>query len=85
MRLGKFIGKVCSHAVRHIQSAEALRYHIHYGKDRAKHLDEIKDNMLVITTYSVVRLDWKAWLATPGNPSTLHAIRWGRVVLDEGM
>lgn len=40
---------------------------------------------LVITTYSVVRLDWKKWLAETESPLTLHAIRWGRVVLDEGM
>lgn len=40
---------------------------------------------LVITTYSVVRLDWKRWLAEPDNPLTLHATKWRRVVLDEGV
>ena len=57
---------------------------MYYGKDRTKCLKELNSYALVITTYSVVRLDWKRWLADPENPLTLHFVKWGRVVLDEG-
>lgn len=57
---------------------------MYYGKDRIKHLKELERYALTITTYSVVRLDWKTWLAEPGSSSTLYATKWGRIVLDEG-
>ena len=57
---------------------------MYYGKDRSSHLDELEKYKLIITTYSVVRLDWKAWLQDPKSRKTLHSIHWFRVVLDEG-
>ena len=57
---------------------------MYYGKDRTKYLRQLENYGLVITTYSVVRLDWKTWLTEPNNPSTLHAAKWRRIVLDEG-
>ena len=42
------------------------------------------DNALIITTYSIVRNDWKATLRQSGDRTLLHSIVWSRVVLDEG-
>ena len=58
---------------------------MYYGKDRIKHLKELERYALVITTYSVVRLDWRTWLSEPRNSSTLFGTKWGRIVLDEGL
>lgn len=69
---------------RHLKSPKDLNYCVFYGKDRTKHLSHLEKYNLVITTYSVVRLDWKMALAQPENPLTLHKVQWGRVVLDEG-
>ena len=39
---------------------------------------------MVITTYTVARMDWKRDLAEPTNSLSLYARKWSRVVLDEG-
>ena len=41
----------------------------------------------MITTYSIVRLDWKKSLAghDVGITQSLHALTWRRIVLDEGI
>ena len=72
-------------SLRHLRSSDSLKYCVYYGKDRTKCLGQLDHFALVITTYSVVRLDWKTWLAEPENPLTLHATKWTRVVLDEGV
>lgn len=69
--------------LRHLRSSDSLKYCVYYGKDRTKYLRQLENCALVITTYSVVRLDWKTWLAEPDTP-TLHTVQWKRVVLDEG-
>lgn len=42
---------------------------------------------MLITTYSVVRMDWKATLIDHSTETfrSLHVMKWRRVVLDEGM
>lgn len=69
---------------RHLKPSDAIRYCVYYGKDRTKFLQDLKQYSLVITTYSVVRLDWKTKITQPENALTLHSVNWGRVVLDEG-
>ncbi|MCJ1252016.1 hypothetical protein MMC30_009254 [Trapelia coarctata] len=68
---------------RHLKSTDDLRFCVYYGKDRTKLLKELHRHDLVITTYSVVRLDWKASSAEPENRSTLYSVKWRRIVLDE--
>lgn len=46
--------------------------------------DQLQCYDLVITTFSVVRMDWKAHLSKPESSATLHAIQWYRIILDEG-
>lgn len=70
--------------LRHLKPSNAIRYCVYYGKDKTKFLKELEQYSLVITTYSVVRLDWKTKMAQPENSLTLHSVNWGRVVLDEG-
>lgn len=70
---------------RHLKSTDDLSVRIYYGKDRTKYLRELHHQDLVITTYSVVRLDWKASITQPENRSTLYGIKWSRIVLDEGI
>ncbi|KAL9138566.1 MAG: hypothetical protein Q9175_000194 [Cornicularia normoerica] len=69
---------------KHLRSSESLKHCVYYGKNRTKYLGQLEIYGLVITTYSIVRLDWKTWLAEPNNHLTLHATKWRRVVLDEG-
>lgn len=38
----------------------------------------------MITTYSIVRIDWKESLGQLKGTPTLHSTVWARVVLDEG-
>lgn len=68
---------------KHLRSPDSLKYCVYYGKDRTNYLEQLENYELVITTYSIVRLDWKAWLAGPRDRLTLHSTKWGRVVLDE--
>lgn len=68
---------------KHLRSSKSLEYCVYYGKDRTQYLGQLDNYKLVITTYSVVRMDWKKRLAEPDNSLTLHATNWRRVVLDE--
>ena len=71
---------------RHLKSSSTVKYCLYYGKGRASILDSLEKFQLVITTYSVVRKDWKA-SKTDSGPEivpNLHTISWGRIVLDEG-
>lgn len=70
---------------RHLKSTDDLRLCIYYGKDRTKLLTELHQQDLVMTTYSVARLDWKASDAQLENRSTLYSFKWKRIVLDEGI
>ena len=70
--------------VRHLHPDSAIKYCVYYGKDRTKCLDELDRYDLVITTYPVVRLDWKASLSQSWSGRTLHGTKWTRIVLDEG-
>lgn len=77
-----------SDTFRHLRSIEQLKYCLYYGTDRTRYLKRLEDYSLVITTYSVVRLDWRKSLAQSNSQkedcATLHEFNWGRVVLDEG-
>ena len=66
---------------RHVRPG-SISYRVYYGKDKHKHLQELNLTDLVITTYSIVRLDWKASMKQDAQ-STLHGVSWDRVVLDE--
>lgn len=59
---------------------------MYYGKGRKALLEDLGQNILVITTYSLVRMDWKVSLqeTDAGQPCGLHSLTWERVVLDEG-
>jgi hypothetical protein len=46
-------------------------------------VDQLQSYDLVITTFSVVRMDWKSHLKSE-TTTTLHALQWHRVILDEG-
>lgn len=70
--------------IRHLRESDALRVCIYYGQGRMKYLKELEKYDLVITTYSVVRLDWKTSKSVTESPLTLHTIDWERIVLDEG-
>ena len=70
---------------RHLEQDGSIKTCVYYGKDRTNHLQQLQNSSLVITTYSVVRLDWVASLSESNNGLTLHSTKWGRVVLDEGM
>ena len=69
---------------RHLKPQHTLKYCVYYGKDRDHYLKEVQTFDLVITTYALVRLDWKQRPSTGEGNATLHTIRWDRVVLDEG-
>jgi hypothetical protein len=66
---------------RHVRPG-SISHRVYYGKDKHKHLQELGSSDLIITTYSIVRLDWKASLKQD-NQTTLHGVGWDRVVLDE--
>jgi SNF2 family DNA or RNA helicase len=46
--------------------------------------DQLQSYDLVITTFSVVRMDWKAHLLKSESSANLYAIQWHRIILDEG-
>lgn len=92
-RIKKVKSPLCSDAActlhiltifRHLKPSNTIRYCVYYGKDKTKFLKELGQYSLVITTYSVVRLDWKSTMTQPENTLTLHGVNWERVVLDEG-
>jgi SWI/SNF-related matrix-associated actin-dependent regulator of chromatin subfamily A3 len=66
---------------RHVRPG-TLSYRVYYGKDKHRHLQELHSADLIITTYSIVRLDWKASMKQD-NQATLHRVSWDRIVLDE--
>ncbi|KAL8726717.1 MAG: hypothetical protein Q9181_005944 [Wetmoreana brouardii] len=71
---------------KHLKPSASIRYCIYYGKkERKKLLEHLKEYALVITTYSVVRLDWQAKGIDDEqkNQKTLYDFTWRRVVLDE--
>jgi SNF2 family DNA or RNA helicase len=72
----------CSSITRHL--TDAISYCEYYGPERGKVYDKLQSYDLVVTTFSVVRLDWKAHLSASETRATLHAIEWHRVILDEG-
>lgn len=55
----------------------------HHGKDRLSSIEQINDANIILTTYHTVRADWQNG-EVPAN-SILFAVRWKRVILDEGM
>ncbi|MCJ1358757.1 MAG: hypothetical protein MMC33_008757 [Icmadophila ericetorum] len=67
---------------KHLRDPDTIKFCVYYGKDRDKYLTSLDDYALVITTYSVVRIDWKASVAQPES-NTLHRQKWRRIVLDE--
>jgi SNF2 family DNA or RNA helicase len=77
-----FPPKSCSLILRHLLD-NAISYCEYYGSGRAKLFDQLQSYDLVITTFSVVRMDWKAHLKSE-SPTTLHDIQWHRIILDEG-
>ena len=70
---------------RHLKPSSTLRYCFYYGKARKGLLEDLEQYTLVITTYSVVRVDHKAHLTDQRVEKlhTLHSMKWRRVVLDE--
>ncbi|KAK8102537.1 DNA repair protein RAD5B, partial [Apiospora sp. TS-2023a] len=60
---------------RHIKP-DTLRLCIFHGSNRAKKLEDIVDNDVVLTTYHTLVADWKS-------QRLLQGIMWFRVVLDE--
>lgn len=73
----------CSPTIRHLID-DAISYCEYYGPERDKVFDKLQSYDLVVTTFSVVHLDWKAHLSASETRATLHAIEWHRVILDEG-
>ena len=69
---------------RHLDPASQIKFCEYYGKDRKRYLEKIENYTLVITTYSIVRIDWKLRLEQPEASPTLYSKKWGRLVLDEG-
>lgn len=76
---------VRAHKYRHSNPDFKLRHCRYYGKDRTDLLKHLDDYDLVITTYSVSRMDWKASLDPENASPSLYKVRWGRIVLDEGL
>ncbi|KAL8784379.1 MAG: hypothetical protein Q9195_009075 [Heterodermia aff. obscurata] len=68
---------------KHLRSDSTLKHCVYYGKEREKYLERVGDNALIITTYSIVRNDWKATLGQSRDRTLLHNIVWSRIVLDE--
>lgn len=69
---------------RHLKPG-CISYCEYYGPDRAKLFNQLTSYDVVITTFSVVRLDWKLYSSSVEEKPTLHALDWHRIILDEGM
>lgn len=69
---------------KHLKPSSAITYGVYYGKGRARILENLQDYKLVITTYAVVRKDWKSSKvkSEPKAPN-IYTSRWRRIVLDE--
>lgn len=54
----------------------------HHGKYRIRSLDELDSISVVLATYHTVSAEWR----TEGTKqdSILFAVRWKRIILDEG-
>ncbi|KAJ3613480.1 hypothetical protein NHX12_019729 [Muraenolepis orangiensis] len=61
----------------HVRAAVQLDVYLYYGPERNRSTSFLASQDVVLTTYNVVSADH-------ANKSPLHAVRWLRVVLDEG-
>eukprot|EP00047_Mylnosiga_fluctuans_P018667 m.73699 g.73699 ORF g.73699 m.73699 type:complete len:876 (+) comp7737_c0_seq4:43-2670(+) len=65
---------------------DALSVLVYHGGDRTRDVDELQSIDVVLTTYAVVESDFRRERYNGKKdplPSPLHAIEWGRIVLDE--
>lgn len=70
---------------RHLKPSSAITYGVYYGKGRARILENLQDYNLVITTYAVVRKDWKSSkIKSEPRAPNIYTSTWRRIVLDEG-
>lgn len=70
--------------IRHLQP-DSLTYCEYYGPRRSESFDKLVLHDLVLTTFSIVRQDWKrSQDPQTERKETLYAIKWNRIVLDEG-
>ncbi|KAL8824558.1 MAG: hypothetical protein Q9191_004973 [Dirinaria sp. TL-2023a] len=65
---------------KHLKPSSAITYGVYYGKGRARILENLQDYKLVITTYAVVRKDWKSSKvkSEPKAPN-IYTFRWRRI------
>ncbi|KAI4205531.1 MAG: hypothetical protein LQ350_000310 [Teloschistes chrysophthalmus] len=75
--------------VKHLKLSSTIRSreYVYYGKGRKELFKSLDEYTLVITTYAVVRMDWKE-SSKRGDLDqreieTLHDVCWRRIVLDE--
>ncbi len=61
-----------------------ISYCEYYGPERTKLFGLLGSYDLVITTFSVVRQDWKSHSSETKGKSTVHDLEWHRIILDEG-
>ncbi|KAK2729877.1 WD domain-containing protein [Colletotrichum kahawae] len=58
-----------------------LPWRLHHGKNRLRHISELANTTIVLTTYHTVSTEWRTEAARKS--SMLFATRWRRVILDE--
>ncbi|KAL8693513.1 MAG: hypothetical protein Q9218_001670 [Villophora microphyllina] len=72
---------------KHLKPSTHIRSCVYYGKGRKALLENLNGYTLLVTTYSVVRLDWNEQRKRADRErtslETLHDVFWRRVVLDE--
>ncbi|CAL1531404.1 unnamed protein product, partial [Lymnaea stagnalis] len=64
----------------HVQKTVHIFLHVYYGQNRTKTFAFLKNQDVVITTYSTLASDFKMGETR----SPLHKVEWLRIVLDEG-